>query len=78
MFKTFTLSYSGMTDVQTESVWIWERSGIQLSSDLNNVIWNQGEPNNYGQEHCAGFIKTVKLLNDFPCSNKLGIICQKE
>ena len=34
---------TGMTDVQTESVWIWERSGVQLSSDLNSVIWNQAK-----------------------------------
>ena len=52
-----------MTDVQTESVWIWERSGVQLSSDLNNVIWNQAEiyiqsaPNNSNESHtfmCLG------------------------
>ena len=52
-----------MTDVQTESVWIWERSGVQLSSDLNNVIWNQAEiyiqsaPNNSNETHtfmCLG------------------------
>ena len=54
---------TGMTDVQTESVWIWERSGVQLSSDLNNVIWNQAEiyiqsaPNNSNETHtfmCLG------------------------
>ena len=66
-----------MTDRQTENVWIWERSGIQLSSDLTD-IWNRGEPNNYSQEHCAGFIKSIKLLNDFQCKTRLGIICQKD
>ena len=68
-----------MTDRQTENVWIWERSGVQLSTDLNGHIWNRGEPNNAGGEHCAGFIKSQnKLLNDFPCSQRLGIICQKD
>ena len=28
--------FIGLTDVQTENRWIWERSGVELSSDLNN------------------------------------------
>ena len=34
-FPLIILPLAGLTDVETENVWVWERTGVQLSTDFH-------------------------------------------
>ena len=67
--------YIGLNDKVDEGTWIWEDSKTSLG---NFDVWNQGEPNNLREEHCASAVPDINfLLNDLSCERKLPIVCQK-
>ena len=47
-------------------------------SPLEYTNWNQGEPNNSGDEDCGeiGYF-TGNLWNDYKCATLLGSVCEK-
>ena len=68
--------YIGLNDKDNEGSWIWEHSNTTLASFAG--VWDEGEPNNLGDEHCAAVRPNRNfLLNDLKCSRKLPIVCQK-
>ena len=68
--------YIGLNDKENEGSWIWEHSNTTLASFAG--VWDEGEPNNLGDEHCAAVRPNRNfLLNDLKCSRKLPIVCQK-
>ncbi|XP_067470646.1 CD209 antigen-like protein 2 [Thunnus thynnus] len=64
----------GLRDVADEGIWRW-LDGTRLSEGF----WNDGEPNNQGNEDCAAVYprgNPFKGWNDAPCNHALKWICQ--
>uniref|UniRef100_A0A8C2ZTD3 C-type lectin domain-containing protein n=1 Tax=Cyclopterus lumpus TaxID=8103 RepID=A0A8C2ZTD3_CYCLU len=65
----------GLRDTEEEGTWKW-LDGTRLTEGY----WNDGEPNNVGNEDCvATFLRSnpFKAWNDAPCSYHLKWICQR-
>nr|BAP16791.1 lectin [Heterodontus japonicus] len=66
-----TQIWIGFNDRQTEGDFIWTDN-----SSIKYVNWNDGEPNNSGDEDCAE-MQVSGGWNDLPCSSiKLAFVCQ--
>nr|AJF83861.1 liver and lymph node-specific ICAM-3-grabbing non-integrin protein [Miichthys miiuy] len=64
----------GLRDVELEGTWKWLDGTI-----LTDGYWNDGEPNNQGNEDCAAMYprsNPFKAWNDAPCSYDLKWICE--
>ncbi|XP_044023025.1 CD209 antigen-like [Siniperca chuatsi] len=64
----------GLRDMEEEGTWKW-LDGTRLTEGY----WNDGEPNNQGNEDCAGLYprsNPFKAWNDAPCSHALKWICE--
>nr|XP_057946097.1 CD209 antigen-like [Doryrhamphus excisus] len=64
----------GLRDVDEEGVWSWLKGTRLLEG-----YWNDGEPNNYGNEDCAATYprdNPFKGWNDAPCNHNLKWICE--
>ncbi|XP_054653205.1 CD209 antigen-like protein C isoform X2 [Dunckerocampus dactyliophorus] len=64
----------GLRDVEEEGVWRWLKG-----TRLIEGYWNDGEPNNSGNENCAATYprdNPFKGWNDAPCSYNLKWICE--
>jgi len=61
--------------VSPEGTWVYASDG----SPLEYTNWNQGEPNNSGDEDCGeiGYF-TGNLWNDYKCGTLLGSVCEKD
>uniref|UniRef100_A0A4X2JUM2 C-type lectin domain-containing protein n=1 Tax=Vombatus ursinus TaxID=29139 RepID=A0A4X2JUM2_VOMUR len=59
----------GLSDKKKEGLWHWV-DGTTLN------FWNEGEPNNAGDEDCCEL--TSQGWNDAPCSKENYWICEKE
>uniref|UniRef100_A0A2K5PLZ7 CD209 molecule n=1 Tax=Cebus imitator TaxID=2715852 RepID=A0A2K5PLZ7_CEBIM len=66
-------TWIGLSDLKQEGTWQWV-DGSPLSSSLRRY-WNQGEPNNIGEEDCAEF--NGNGWNDDRCSAAKFWICKK-
>jgi len=60
----------GASDIKREGDWKWVGG-----ASVDNSLWNSGEPNNQGGEHCAMINKSRKM-NDAPCSKKFLFVCE--
>ncbi|XP_012397749.1 CD209 antigen [Sarcophilus harrisii] len=65
------LWWVGLSDKKKEGTWHWVDG-----TTLEQSFWNEGEPNNAGDEDCCEL--TSKNWNDAPCSKKNNWICEKE
>ncbi|XP_076605710.1 uncharacterized protein LOC143332254 [Chaetodon auriga] len=64
----------GLRDVDEEGIWKW-----QDGTRLTEGYWNDGEPNNQGNEDCAAAYprgNPFKSWNDAPCNYELKWICE--
>lgn len=61
----------GFDDVADEGEFVWADGVVR---DYTN--WNDGEPNNAGNEDCAHIWARNGQWNDLPCGNRRGIICE--
>ncbi|XP_070698417.1 C-type lectin domain family 4 member G-like [Pempheris klunzingeri] len=64
----------GLRDVEEEGTWKW-LDGARLTEGF----WNDGEPNNQGNEDCAAVYprgNPFKAWNDAPCTYELKWICE--
>ncbi|XP_075964213.1 uncharacterized protein LOC142968285 [Anarhichas minor] len=64
----------GLTDVEEEGTWKW-LDGTRLTEGY----WNDGEPNDQGNEDCAAMYprnNPFQAWNDAPCRHELKWICQ--
>ncbi|XP_061699598.1 CD209 antigen-like protein B [Syngnathoides biaculeatus] len=71
---SFSGFWIGLRDAESEGVWKW-LDGTQL----NEGYWNDGEPNNVGDEDCVATYprnNPFKGWNDAPCVNNLKWICE--
>ena len=60
----------GASDLRREGDWKWVGGG-----SVGDSLWNSGEPNNQGGEHCAMINKSRKM-NDALCSKKFLFVCE--
>ncbi|XP_036022469.1 CD209 antigen-like protein A isoform X2 [Onychomys torridus] len=66
-------TWMGLIDLHKESTWHWvDGSPLTLSF---MKYWNEGEPNNLGEEDCAEF--RGEGWNDTKCDNQKFWICKK-
>ncbi|XP_066266733.1 perlucin-like protein [Branchiostoma lanceolatum] len=67
-------TWIGLSDVETEGVWIWE-DGTVLVGD---GIWGTNEPNGGTRENCVHFYHGVYNYrwNDVPCARSYFYICE--
>ncbi|XP_043846203.1 CD209 antigen [Dromiciops gliroides] len=61
----------GLTDKKKEGTWHWVDG-----TTLQQSFWNEGEPNNIGDEDCCEL--TSQGWNDAPCSMENYWICERE
>ncbi|TKS86468.1 C-type lectin domain family 4 member M CD209 antigen-like protein 1 [Collichthys lucidus] len=64
----------GLRDVELEGTWKWLDGTI-----MTEGYWNDGEPNNAGNEDCAAMYprsNPFKAWNDAPCTYDLKWICE--
>ncbi|XP_043836537.1 CD209 antigen-like protein C isoform X3 [Dromiciops gliroides] len=61
----------GLTDKKKEGTWHWVDG-----TTLQQSFWNEGEPNNIGDEDCCEL--TSQGWNDAPCSVEDYWICERE
>ncbi|WAS90690.1 CotH kinase family protein [Nannocystis punicea] len=62
----------GLNDLDTEDDFVWT-DGTPLSF----TAWNEGEPNNAGEEDCVNLPAwTAGLWNDLPCDSPRPYICK--
>ncbi|XP_072456996.1 CD209 antigen isoform X3 [Notamacropus eugenii] len=61
----------GLSDKKKEGTWHWVDG-----TTLTQAFWNEGEPNNAGDEDCCEMIS--QGWNDAPCSKENYWICEKE
>jgi hypothetical protein len=60
----------GLNDLAKEGTWVWPDE-----SPVSYTNWNNGEPNNSGNEDCTQIL-TNGLWNDIKCSTKWAIVCE--
>ncbi|XP_022102629.1 CD209 antigen-like [Acanthaster planci] len=61
-------------DLHTDGVWTCQEGSIEVEYR----DWNQGEPNNLGQEEdCGSVWGNTKKWNDTPCSLDYSVICTR-
>lgn len=71
----------GLTDIEEEGSWNWERTGTVLSNAMR--VWAPNQPDNWKQgEHCAhtldyAIAQAHGLLNDINCDEGKRIVCEK-
>ncbi|XP_072042888.1 EGF-like repeat and discoidin I-like domain-containing protein 3 [Amphiura filiformis] len=69
--------FIGLNDIDNETTWKWT-DGTQV--DFN--AWNEDEPNNIGDEDCAGMYGDITQLdsrglwNSFQCDASMAYICR--
>ncbi|CAL8329538.1 unnamed protein product [Lota lota] len=63
----------GLSDFESESVWTW----VDGSPLTRPRFWAPGEPNNIGDEDCAGVPSSTEKWNDVPCTVKWHWVCEK-
>lgn len=84
LFSTFlvercqTILYScgvwiGGTDQNTESEFIWSRSGNKITF----TQWSIGSPNNLFNEDCIEMYSSNGEWNDKRCGSTISFICEK-
>ncbi|XP_036597176.1 CD209 antigen-like protein C isoform X2 [Trichosurus vulpecula] len=61
----------GLSDKKKEGTWHWVDG-----TTLKEAFWNEGEPNNAGDEDCCELIS--QGWNDAPCSKENYWVCEKE
>lgn len=61
----------GLDDLENEGEFVWP-DGIERPWEN----WNDGEPNNAGNEDCAHIWARNGRWNDLPCDRRQGIICE--
>lgn len=64
----------GARDTEVEGIWRWHDG-----TRVNEGFWNDGEPNNAGEEDCAATYprnNPFKGWNDAPCNHELKWICE--
>uniref|UniRef100_A0A8C8U6T7 CD209a antigen n=1 Tax=Peromyscus maniculatus bairdii TaxID=230844 RepID=A0A8C8U6T7_PERMB len=66
-------TWMGLIDMHKESTWHWVNGSPLTLSFMK--YWNEGEPNNVGDEDCAEF--RGDGWNDTKCDNKKFWICKK-
>lgn len=85
MFSTFlvercqTILYScgvwiGGTDQNTESEFIWSRSGNKITF----TQWSIGNPKNFLNEDCIEIHASNGEWNDRTCDSTISFICEKK
>lgn len=62
----------GLDDIATEGTFVWADGAQRAYTN-----WNQGEPNNAGNEDCAQLRADTGRWNDLPCDRRLGVICEE-
>lgn len=62
----------GATDSMQEAGWRWEDG-----SPFSYLNWETGQPNQYGDEDCAGMKTSNMRWHDFSCSLRNSFICKK-
>ncbi|MFH1532523.1 MAG: CotH kinase family protein [Pseudomonadota bacterium] len=60
----------GLDDLEVEGVWLWADGSTPWY--LN---WNNGEPNNSGNEDCTQLLSSG-LWNDIKCTSPMSVICE--
>lgn len=68
--------WTGLSDMQQESVWLWYDSGRHLTS-TGFQHWFPNEPNNAGMDENCAYIASGSW-NDAPCHLALHYICEKD
>ncbi|VTJ81537.1 Hypothetical predicted protein [Marmota monax] len=70
-FKNKGSTWMGLSDLNEEATWHWV-DGSPLSPSL--TYWNEGEPNNVGEEDCAEI--TDSGWNDAKCDAEKFWVCK--
>ncbi|GFS11474.1 C-type lectin [Elysia marginata] len=60
----------GLTDIDTEGVYVWQETGMAISNDYATQFFGPGDPNNWNNiEHCILFMAGAGATGvDYSCS----------
>ena len=67
-------TFIGLNDIETEDLFVWS-DGRAMTETQRQDLFNTGEPNNDGGEHCGG-VKPKQKLFDLPCKRPYPYVCQ--
>ena len=64
----------GLSDQDDEDTFVWA-NGVELDEDNDFASWNNGEPNNQGEEDCVE-MRGNGSWNDSSCGDRREFVCE--
>nr|XP_039261481.1 CD209 antigen-like protein A [Styela clava] len=65
-----------LSDRGVEGTWMWEDGGKLSHSDQK--YWQEGQPDNWGEQDCAYMNRDTEKWDDGECHGKMSVVCERK